>query len=174
MRRPEIPTSTPQAPPTRGGRVARSWSLGALALCFLLCGPTAALAVGLCLESTDACNDYFLVLSPVTDDIFSVNGYEYGCGVDRDQVAGTMRLDQRTAYFGLTGSAGGSFDSGPLYHRNYVMDTVSQSGTYKYFYAYLKNSLLRGRGGNGSAILFVCSDPGLAAEGTPDEAIGGR
>lgn len=143
----------------------RGWIVCGIAAFLLLSGSGAVFARGVCLEATDGCNDYFLELKPLSDSLYSVSGYEYGCGDDRDEVIGTMRLSSGTATFGITGSGGGGFDAGPLYQRNYEIDTVTQSGTYRSFYTYWKANLLRGDFRTGPAVLFACSDPGVPVPG---------
>lgn len=151
----------------------RRWIMIGIVACGVCLAPASAWAVGVCLEASDACNDFFLQVQPEAGDIYRLHGYEYGCGSQTDLVSGTMRLDQGTAYIGLTGSSGTTFDTGAVYQRNYVIDTLSQSGTYEYLYLYLADGFIRYQGDSGSAILFVCPDPGGPVQevGAPHEGV---
>ncbi len=141
-----------------------SWAFAVTVIVATVALPATSWSLGVCLEATDSCTDYYLEIVPEAGDINRVHGYEYGCGTDLDLVSGTMRRTGGTAYIGLTGSKGGVFDSGYVYQANYVIETLSQSGTYEFFSTYLDAGVLSGSGGGGTAILFICSDPGQRAD----------
>lgn len=143
----------------------KRWNLvTALACAVCLAAPGAAGALGVCLEASDSCNDYYLEVAPEAGSIYRLHGYEYGCGSTDDLVSGTLRISDGVAHIGILGSAGSAFDTGAVYQRNYVIETLTQDGTYEYLYMYLDNGFIRYSGGDGTAILFICSDPGAPAQ----------
>ncbi len=140
--------------PLADGRVGNSGSAYVFTLSHSIGG------TGLCLEAVNSCNDYYLELEPEGSGLFRLQGYEYGCRRDSRLVDGTLRRVGDTLYLGLTASNGQDSGDGRLAGRNYVIDFVTQEGTYEFVYSYSEGGVLQGVGGSGSAALSRCSDPG--------------
>jgi hypothetical protein len=120
---------------------------------------------GMCLDAS-SCNDYFLAFSPAESNVFSLHGYEYGCGYFDRISSGSMHLAGGNAYIGITSISGdsGAGDNGSLGNRSYIVDLSTYNGSYYYNYFYITSGAADGHGGSGSADAFLCGDPASVSQ----------
>lgn len=70
-----------------------------LSICFV----GQSLAVTICLDEPTSCNDIKLVIPTVVEGgVYSVIGYEYGCGYDNKEIYGTLRVKNGQWYLNTT------------------------------------------------------------------------
>ena len=126
-----------------------------------------------------ACNDFYFEFAPTADsDIFSINGYEHGCGQADRQGTGTIYLSGGFAFIAVnningSGSTGGIADCGQNGHQHYVIDLSSFAGPYDFQYLYLVAGVASGHCGFGSATISFGPNPlGVTASDDVDAAIG--
>jgi hypothetical protein len=82
------------------------------------------------------CNDVKLAYQSVGDGIYSLTGYEYGCGHDCRLTFGSMHVVGSTLQIGYTTIYGISGPSPRIGQYNAQIDLVSLSGPYQYAWHY--------------------------------------
>jgi hypothetical protein len=127
--------------------------------------PFSAEAAGgvFCLGTVGHCNDVKFAYQYVGDSIFSLNGYEYGCGADERLVYGTMRVEDGTLYIGYTIITSSSYSTPRIGQHNAQIDLATLSGPYQYAYHYDGY-----HEGTGTAVLIACPAASAVQSGGVD------
>ena len=121
---------------------------------------------GLCVDMDTWCDDYFFTATSVSDDTYSLTGYNYGCpGFLNTLASGSLRVDGGVLYMAVTGGSNeGEADTTIDMTLNYEIPYGVFTGTVDYLFTYVYLGILSGHGGGDGASLSVCADPGLATE----------
>ena len=150
----------------------RNSAARSLASALLLLLVAGAASAGICLDSDVSCNDYFFSVEAGENDIKTLTGYEYGCGLQTREATGVLRTIDGNHYIGITGSNGSVFDTGQIVQWNYVIDTGTLLGDYEANFVYMSGGVLAGHGSTGTVTASSCSDPGFAPLATgPDISV---
>ena len=89
----------------------------------------------LCLD-VGGCNDVKLAYNSVGGGMYSLTGYEYGCGYDTRLVVGSMRVVGNTLQIGYTTICAVSCTPPKLGQYNAQIDLGTLSGPYQYAWHY--------------------------------------
>ncbi len=124
---------------------------------------------GLCLDDAIYCNDDFVTMSK-SEGVYSLHGYEAGCGYSDRLMDGSMILAGGYAYIGLTGAFGlsGAGDNGSVAMRHAVVNLSNYSFTNLWNYVYLSGGVIAGHSGSGTGTLSIC--PNLNVQGNVVDA----
>jgi len=116
---------------------------------------------GICLDSTSYCNDAFLQFAPAGGSVYSLTGYESGCGYDDRLAYGSMVLAGGVAYIGFTQNNGNSvpFDAGSSNNQNYEVSLGSFTGSYLSSATYLSGGVPSGHTWTDTVVLSICTNP---------------
>ena len=129
------------------------------------------LAFDVKLDAVSWCNDiYFKGTSP-GNGVYSLHGYEYGCGYNDRIAHGSIHVTGGVAYFGFTSNSGTSAtgDNGSIWTMNVVIDLSSNTGTGTLQGFYESGGVLGSNGGSSNYTMsFGTPDADLPEEPGPD------
>lgn len=120
--------------------------------------------LGIRLDNTSACNDYYLVCTMKDTKIYECHGYEYGCGQDLRTATGTLHLAGGYAYFGFTVNSIGH-DGGVLGYRQATILLSTKSGSGPYEFIYRDSGVVNGHGGTSNWVVSQGPYPDAVSPG---------
>lgn len=122
---------------------------------------TFGLSAGVFLDSTGWCNDYYFNVQSGGGGIYSMHGYEYGCGQVNRLAGGTLHVAGSYAYVGVWGNNAGNGDYGQTVSKDHIMNMAAGTWTGNYFFVQLQSGAVYSFGGSDSGVWYLGGPPAL-------------